>query len=75
VRRQLEAATNGAIMDGLNMEIIKALRIPLPPVTEQQKYVSVVMEHSRLYRALRESWRQANVLFDSLLRRAFGTAP
>jgi type I restriction enzyme S subunit len=71
VRRQLEIATNGAIMDGLNMEIIKALRIPLPPVPAQEEYVSLVTQHERLLVGQREALRQANHLFQSLLHETF----
>jgi type I restriction enzyme S subunit len=73
VRRQLEVATNGAIMDGLNMEIVKALRIPLPPCSGQRRYVSIVKEHQRLLARQQEARRQTDHLFQSLLDRAFHT--
>ena len=72
VRQQLGAATKGAIMEGLNMEIIKGLRIPLPPLSLQQRFAYLVREHERLRAMQRESLRQAEHLFQSLLQRAFG---
>jgi type I restriction enzyme, S subunit len=71
VRQQLRAATKGAIMDGLNMEIIKRLRIPLPPLTFQEKFEGMVERHDRLRSVQRESLRQAEHLFQSLLHEAF----
>ena len=71
VRQQLRSATKGAIMDGLNMEIIKNLRIPLPPLSLQQKFAAVVDRVERLRAVQRESLRQAEHLFASLLHHVF----
>jgi hypothetical protein len=71
VSRQQGVATKGAIMDGLNMEIIKSLRIPLPPLRLQQKFAALVEQVERLRAAQREALRQAEHLFQTLLHRAF----
>ena len=71
VRHQLNVATKGAIMDGLNMGIIKSLRIPLPPRPLQQKFAEVVGRVERLRAIHLEALRQADHLFASLLQGAF----
>ncbi len=71
VSRQQGVATKGAIMDGLNMEIIKSLRIPLPPLRLQQRFAALVEQVERLRAAQREALRQAEHLFQTLLHRAF----
>jgi type I restriction enzyme S subunit len=71
VRHQLGRATKGAIMEGLNMEIIKNLQIPLPPPDLQQKFAAVVARLDRLRAIQREALRQAEHLFATLLQRAF----
>jgi type I restriction enzyme S subunit len=71
VRRQQDVATKGAIMDGLNMEIIKGLRIPLPPLRLQLKFVDLVKRVEGLRGVQREALRQAEHLFASLLDRTF----
>ena len=58
-------------MEGINMEIIKGLRIPVPPLLLQQRFADLVRGHERLRAAQRESLRQAEHLFQSLLHRAF----
>jgi type I restriction enzyme S subunit len=73
IRHQLHAATKGAIMEGLNMEIIKGLRIPLPPLPIQQDFAALVARHERLRGVQRESLRQSEHLFASLLHTAFAT--
>jgi type I restriction enzyme S subunit len=72
VRHQQRIATKGAIMDGLNMEIIKGLSIPLPPLSLQQKFVDIVHRVEHVRAVQREALRQAEHLFASLLHRAFG---
>ena len=72
VRRQQSVATKGSILDGLNMEIIKSLRIPLPPLPLQQKLAALVDRVERQRAVEREALRQAEYLFASLLHRAFG---
>jgi type I restriction enzyme S subunit len=71
ILQQLRIATKGAIMEGLNMEIIKDLQIPLPSVSLQEKFASIMERHERLRSIQRESLRQADHLFQSLLHEAF----
>ena len=71
VRHQLNVATKGAIMEGLNMEIIKELRIPVPPPALQGNFAGLVAHHEHLRAVQRESLRQADHLFQSLLHQAF----
>jgi type I restriction enzyme S subunit len=58
-------------MEGLNMEIIKDLRIPVPPLPLQQQFAALVERVERLRSAQRESLRQSEHLFHSLLQQAF----
>lgn len=74
VQRQLRSATKGAIMDGLNMEIIKGLRIPLPPIPLQRTYARLANEQKHLLAVQMESMRLADHLLDSLLSRTFRSA-
>ena len=74
IRRQLGVLQKGAIMDGLNMEIIKGLRFPLPPLPLQQKFAALVEHHERLRATKREALRQAEHLFQTLLHQAFSEA-
>ncbi len=71
VGRQLHRATKGAIMEGLNMEIIKTLQIPLPPLSLQQRWLLLVQRLERLRSVQCEALRQADHLFQSLLQAAF----
>lgn len=71
VRRQLSMKTKGSIMEGLNMGIIQELRIPLPPPNLQTRFAELVERHERLRSVQRESLRQAEHLFHSLLHEAF----
>jgi len=72
VRHQLGISQKGAIMDGLNMEVIRNLQIPLPPLPQQQHFARLVTRHQRLRAIQQESLRQAEHLFQTLLKRAFG---
>jgi type I restriction enzyme S subunit len=50
------------------------LNIPVPPLPLQQRFADLVRGHERLRAAERESLRQAEHLFQSLLHRAFAEA-
>ncbi len=49
------------------------LRIPLPPMTLQERFSEVLMRHKRLRDIQCETLRQADHFFQSLLHRAFGS--
>ena len=71
VVRQLSSSTRGAIMAGLNMGIIKDLKIPLAPLDVQEKFLHFEqqIEMQKLY--LTTSLDKYNYLFSSLQARAF----
>lgn len=71
VHRQLGVQSKGAVMPGLNMGIIKALRIRLPPIDRQQAFANLVrnlqmQKQSRLWAA-----SEYDELFACLQSRAF----
>ena len=67
----LRRQTKGSIMDGLNMGIIKAMPIPVPPLADQQQFAlraeQVVASRSGVTRAATSD----DELFASLQSRAF----
>lgn len=71
VLQQLGASERGAIMDGLNMGLIKDITVPLPPLPLQKKFAQIVQKHERLRAQQQEAARQADGLFQALLNRAF----
>jgi type I restriction enzyme S subunit len=71
VLQQLNVSERGAVMPGLNMDIIKDLIVPRPPLPLQQKFVEIVHKFEQLQAQQREAERQAEHLFQTLLRQAF----
>lgn len=71
VLRQLNVSEHGAVMPGLNMEIIKELTIPCPPLPLQQKFAQIVQKYEHLRAQQRKAARQAEHLFQTLLHQAF----
>jgi type I restriction enzyme S subunit len=71
VLQQLGVSERGAVMPGLNMQIIKELVVPLPPLPLQQEFARIVHQFERLRVQQREAQRQAEHLFQTLLHRAF----
>ncbi|MFI6226988.1 restriction endonuclease subunit S [Micromonospora echinospora] len=70
-QRYLLQSAKGAIMAGLNMEIIKAMPIVLPPLALQQAFVERLRGVERLKAAHRASLAELDDLFASLQDRAF----
>ncbi len=69
VLHQIAAASRGAIMSGLNLGLIKALRIPIPPLTTQRKFARATNRIRKLA-ARMEAGGDADTLFSSLVARA-----
>jgi type I restriction enzyme S subunit len=55
----------------INLEILSELRCPVPPISLQQKFVSIVERHDKLRDSHIETLRQADHLFQTLLHQAF----
>ena len=58
-------------MPGLNMQVIKELVIPVPPLPLQHEFALQVDAVERLKTAQRTSLAKLDALFASLLHRAF----
>ena len=70
-RRYLEDNAKGAIMSGLNMGIIKALPIPLPPIELQIKFSNFVKYLKKKKGKLLEHDKELTGLFSTLQQKAF----
>jgi type I restriction enzyme, S subunit len=70
VLRQIAVANRGAIMSGLNLGLIKALRIPIPPPTRQREFARVTTRIRELTKRM-ENHGHEEELFNSLMSRAF----
>jgi type I restriction enzyme S subunit len=70
-RRYLAQKAKGAIMEGLNMGIIKELPIPLAPMELQHAFAQRVASIARARAAHQQSEAQLEDLFASLQHRAF----
>ncbi len=58
-------------ISGINQENLNRLEILVPPISAQENYVKIVRNTERLRAQQRESLRQAEHLFQTLLQRAF----
>ena len=55
----------------LNPSVLRMLKIPLPDISVQNQFLKVMRKHQRLRIQQREAERQAEQLFQALLKRAF----
>ena len=70
-RKYLEQTAKGAIMSGLNLGIIKAMPIPVPPLPLQQTFATRIQAIEALKATHRAALSQLDALFASLQQRAF----
>ena len=70
-RNYLKSVSKGAIMDGLNMGLIRALPVRLPSISEQQAFVDFLGRCNDIRSDIREESVQLDELFASLQHRAF----
>lgn len=71
IQERLGARERGAVMPGLNMQIIKELRVPLPSIELQHEFARHVLAAEKLRIANRASLAEMDALFASLQHRAF----
>lgn len=70
--KQLENDAQGVTMMNLNLTIVNNRSIPVPPLPLQQKFTALVEQVERLRTKQRESERELDNLFQSLMQRYFG---
>ncbi len=70
-RKYLEQTAKGAIMDGLNMGIIKAMPVPLAPINLQRCFEKRLAVLQKIKSANSEAMGKLDTLFASLQHRAF----
>ncbi|MFZ5988387.1 MAG: restriction endonuclease subunit S [Bacillota bacterium] len=68
---QIRAENKGAIMSGLNLGIIKRLEFKLPPMHLQNKFVEVLEKIEKLKQRQKQSTKELETLFNSLMQKAF----
>ncbi len=71
MQKQLEDNAPESAQKNINLEILRNLTIPLPPMNLQKQFSSLVMKFTDLKKKSAESERQTEHLFQSLLQRAF----
>jgi type I restriction enzyme S subunit len=65
---QIEAVSHGAVVSGLNISTVSGIRVPLPPVKEQQKIVEVVNKSRGKLSQERESKKELQDLKRGLMQ-------
>lgn len=69
--KQLTNNVKGAIMDGLNLTIIRSIKMKLPPVEMQNKYGEIFQKTEALKSQYQQSLQELENLYGSLSQRAF----
>ena len=72
IRRQLSGNVKGAIMDGLNLGIIKNLKLRLPPLDEQKEFETFLEQVDKSKVVVQKALEETQMLFDSLMQKYFG---
>ena len=70
-RKYLEQTAKGAIMSGLNMGLVKAMPIPVPPLPLQQTFATRIQAIAALKATHRAALAELDALFAALQQRAF----
>lgn len=69
--RQIKSFNKGAIMNGLNLGIIRKLKINLPPMEDQLRFVRMLRKARAIEASSQTSEGSGEDLFQSLSQRAF----
>jgi len=68
---QIRAANKGAIMDGLNLGIIRQIKIQLPPMSQQRLFADLLKKNYSAIQRMTTPTGDGSDLFASLSQRAF----
>ena len=63
--------SRGATIQGITSSVLKSLKIPLPPITLQEKFASIVEQVEKIKIKLKNEKRDADELFNALMQKAF----
>lgn len=63
---------SGAAQPGINAKKYGSLRIPVPPVAEQEQFAAFVEQADKSKVAMQKALDEAQLLFDSLMQKYFG---
>ena len=69
---QIRAKSHGAIMAGFNSSLLKSIRIPLPPLAEQERIAGILDAANALRAKRREALAQLEILIQSTFLDMFG---
>jgi type I restriction enzyme S subunit len=72
ILRQLGRSKRGAIMDGLNLSIIKELKIFLPPIDLQNKFVGIMNKIEAVKARMLVGFEEMDNQFNALIQKHFG---
>lgn len=72
IRAQLQKQCKGAIMDGLNLTIIKGLSFHIPPINLQDRFVGFYEQVDKSKAVIKKALNEVQLLFDSLMQNYFG---
>lgn len=72
IRAQLQKQCKGAIMDGLNLTIIKGLSFHIPPINLQDRFVGFYEQVDKSKAVIQKALDETQLLFDSLMQQYFG---
>jgi len=72
IQGQLHKQSKGAIMDGLNLTIIKRINFPLPPLFLQEEFAAFVQKVDKTKEVVKQSLEKLETLKNSLMQEYFG---
>ena len=62
----------GGAQTFMGLATIKKIRIPIPPVAQQDEFINVIMQIDKSKDAVKKSLAETQLLFDSLMQKYFG---
>ena len=71
-KTQFQSKNQSAVKAGLNFNAINSLRLMVPPLEQQNEFVSFVAQVDKSKAVVQKALHEAQLLFDSLMQKYFG---